>query len=61
FLKTNPNSIKAIVGDTHLGADTEMIESLPCLEIVASTQETSNAMADLVIRNLEAHLKNEPL
>ncbi|KAK2654814.1 hypothetical protein Ddye_014670 [Dipteronia dyeriana] len=36
FFKQNSNLIKAVVGDTSCGADAEMIESLPRLEIVAS-------------------------
>ncbi|KAK3219827.1 hypothetical protein Dsin_013806 [Dipteronia sinensis] len=36
FFKQNSNLIKAVVGDTNCGADAEMIESLPRLEIVAS-------------------------
>ncbi|KAJ7963007.1 hydroxyphenylpyruvate reductase-like [Quillaja saponaria] len=36
FLKSNSNSIRAVVGNTTIGADAEMINSLPKLEIVAS-------------------------
>ncbi|KAL3528742.1 hypothetical protein ACH5RR_008064 [Cinchona calisaya] len=36
FLKENSNSIRAVVGNSLVGADTELIESLPKLEIVAS-------------------------
>jgi hydroxypyruvate reductase 2 len=36
FLKNNSNSIKALVGNTKIGADAELIESLPKLEIVSS-------------------------
>uniref|UniRef100_A0A5B6ZR27 Hydroxyphenylpyruvate reductase n=1 Tax=Davidia involucrata TaxID=16924 RepID=A0A5B6ZR27_DAVIN len=36
FLKENSNSIRAIVGNATAGADAELIDSLPSLEIVAS-------------------------
>ncbi|OMO54061.1 hypothetical protein CCACVL1_28082 [Corchorus capsularis] len=36
FLKKNSSSIKAVVGNTKVGADAELIDSLPNLEIVAS-------------------------
>lgn len=36
FLKEHSNSIRAIVGNASAGADAELIESLPNLEIVAS-------------------------
>lgn len=36
FLQQNSSHIKAVVGDTKCGADSELIESLPNLEIVAS-------------------------
>ncbi|KAJ0075420.1 hypothetical protein Patl1_34273 [Pistacia atlantica] len=36
FLQQNSSYIKAVVGDTTCGADSELIESLPNLEIVAS-------------------------
>ena len=37
FLKTHQrNTIRAVVGDTNIGADAELIASLPNLEIVAS-------------------------
>ncbi|XP_059644903.1 hydroxyphenylpyruvate reductase-like [Cornus florida] len=36
FLKENSNSIRAIVGNATAGADAELIDSLPRLEIVAS-------------------------
>ncbi|KAJ7963008.1 Hydroxyphenylpyruvate reductase [Quillaja saponaria] len=36
FLKSNSNSIRAVVGNATIGADAEMIGSLPKLEIVAS-------------------------
>ncbi|KAG4129449.1 hypothetical protein ERO13_D09G081900v2 [Gossypium hirsutum] len=36
FLKTHSSSIKAVVGNTKIGADANMIDSLPNLEIVAS-------------------------
>lgn len=36
FFKNNSSSIKAVVGNTKLGADAEMIDSLPNLEIVAT-------------------------
>ncbi|XVF86629.1 hypothetical protein PTKIN_Ptkin18bG0057800 [Pterospermum kingtungense] len=36
FFKNNSNFIKAVVGNTELGADAEMIDSLPNLEIVSS-------------------------
>jgi lactate dehydrogenase-like 2-hydroxyacid dehydrogenase len=36
FLRANASSIRAVVGDTHVGADTAMIDALPNLEIVAS-------------------------
>jgi lactate dehydrogenase-like 2-hydroxyacid dehydrogenase len=36
FLKNNSNSIKALVGNTKISADAELIESLPKLEIVSS-------------------------
>lgn len=36
FLKQNSESIKAVVGNTVLGADSELVDSLPRLEIVSS-------------------------
>lgn len=36
FLATNKNSIRAVVGNSSAGADAELIEVLPKLEIVAS-------------------------
>ncbi|KAL3511784.1 hypothetical protein ACH5RR_024501 [Cinchona calisaya] len=36
FLKQNSGTIKAVVGNTVMGADSELIDSLPCLEIVSS-------------------------
>ncbi|EEF46450.1 glycerate dehydrogenase, putative [Ricinus communis] len=36
FLKTHENNIKAIVCDTKIGADGELIDALPNLEIVAT-------------------------
>ncbi|KAF2301209.1 hypothetical protein P3X46_001425 [Hevea brasiliensis] len=36
FLKTNQHKIKAIVGNTKIGADAELIDALPELEIVAT-------------------------
>lgn len=36
FLKENADSVKAVVGDTKIGADAKLIDSLPRLEIVAS-------------------------
>lgn len=36
FLKNNSHSIRALVGNTKIGADGELIESLPKLEIVSS-------------------------
>jgi hydroxypyruvate reductase 2 len=36
FLKNNSNSIQALVGNTKIGADAELIDSLPKLEIVSS-------------------------
>ncbi|KAK8489153.1 hypothetical protein V6N11_049701 [Hibiscus sabdariffa] len=36
FFKNHSGSIKAVVGDTTVGADSNMIDSLPNLEIVAS-------------------------
>jgi hypothetical protein len=36
FFKNNSHSIRAIVGDTKIGADAELIDSLPRLEIVSS-------------------------
>ncbi|GLT32670.1 hypothetical protein SLA2020_073180 [Shorea laevis] len=36
FLKNNSVYIKAVVGDTNIGADAQLIDSLPNLEIVAS-------------------------
>ncbi|KDP37244.1 hypothetical protein JCGZ_06300 [Jatropha curcas] len=36
FLRTNQDKIKAIVGNTKIGADAELIDALPNLEIVAS-------------------------
>ncbi|PWA82402.1 hydroxyphenylpyruvate reductase [Artemisia annua] len=36
FLKQHASSIKAIVGNANAGADKELIDSLPCLEIVSS-------------------------
>ena len=36
FLSDNANSIRAIVGDAGNGADAELIEALPKLEIVSS-------------------------
>ncbi|KAF8407655.1 hypothetical protein HHK36_006788 [Tetracentron sinense] len=36
FLKENSNSIRAIVGNATAGADAEMINSLPKLEIISS-------------------------
>ncbi|XWS20279.1 hypothetical protein CRYUN_Cryun31cG0087100 [Craigia yunnanensis] len=36
FFKNHSSFIKAVVGNTKLGADAEMIDSLPNLEIVAS-------------------------
>lgn len=36
FFKHNANSIRAVVGNTKIGADAELIDSLPKLEIVAS-------------------------
>lgn len=36
FLKDNSNSIRAVVGNAAAGADSDLIESLPKLEIVSS-------------------------
>ncbi|KAJ0006971.1 hypothetical protein Pint_29757 [Pistacia integerrima] len=36
FLNTHKNSIRAVVGNATAGADAELIEALPKLEIVAS-------------------------
>ena len=36
FVKVNANSIRVVVGDTKIGADAKLIDSLPKLEIVAS-------------------------
>lgn len=36
FLKHNSHSIRAVVGNTKIGADAELIDSLPELEIVSS-------------------------
>lgn len=36
FLKDNANKIQAVVGNTKIGADAELIDSLPNLKIVAS-------------------------
>ncbi|KAI4355633.1 hypothetical protein L6164_004384 [Bauhinia variegata] len=36
FLKENANSIRAVVGNSNAGADAELIEALPKLEIVSS-------------------------
>lgn len=36
FLKADANSVRALVGDTKIGADAKLIDSLPKLEIVAS-------------------------
>lgn len=36
FAKSNSNSIRAVVGNTKIGADAEMIDSLPNLEIVST-------------------------
>ncbi|XP_071901503.1 glyoxylate/hydroxypyruvate/pyruvate reductase 2KGR-like isoform X2 [Coffea arabica] len=36
FLKENSNSIRAVVGNSMAGADAQLIESLPKLEIVSS-------------------------
>lgn len=36
FLKTHQNNIKAVVGNTKIGADAALIDALPSLEIVAS-------------------------
>ncbi|CAI9114140.1 OLC1v1014793C1 [Oldenlandia corymbosa var. corymbosa] len=36
FIKENSNSIKAVVGNAFAGADADLIESLPKLEIVSS-------------------------
>ncbi|PON34075.1 Erythronate-4-phosphate dehydrogenase [Parasponia andersonii] len=36
FLRENANSVKAVVGDTKIGADAQLIDSLPRLEMVAS-------------------------
>lgn len=36
FLKTQRNNIRAVVGNAAAGADAELIENLPKLEIVAS-------------------------
>ena len=36
FLATHENSIRAVVGNASAGADAELIEALPKLEIVAS-------------------------
>ncbi|KAF3450742.1 hypothetical protein FNV43_RR06831 [Rhamnella rubrinervis] len=36
FAKVNANSIRAVVGDTKIGADAKLIDTLPKLEIVAS-------------------------
>lgn len=35
-LSENRDSIRAVVGNTSFGADSELIDSLPSLEIVAS-------------------------
>lgn len=36
FVKVDANSIRAVVGDTKIGADAKLIDSFPNLEIVAS-------------------------
>ncbi|KAK8955743.1 Hydroxyphenylpyruvate reductase [Platanthera guangdongensis] len=36
FLRENAGDIRAVVGNTSVGADAEMIDALPALEIVAS-------------------------
>ncbi|XP_078175200.1 glyoxylate/hydroxypyruvate/pyruvate reductase 2KGR-like [Carex rostrata] len=36
FLHANGSSIRAVIGDTHVGADATMIDALPDLEIVSS-------------------------
>ena len=36
FFKEHSNSIRAVVGNTTMGADAEMIEALPKMEIVSS-------------------------
>lgn len=36
FLKADANSVRALVGNTKIGADAKLIDSLPKLEIVAS-------------------------
>ncbi|KAI4355635.1 hypothetical protein L6164_004385 [Bauhinia variegata] len=36
FMRANSNSIRAVVGNTQIGADANMIDSLPELEIVSS-------------------------
>ncbi|KAL9997999.1 putative hydroxyphenylpyruvate reductase [Helianthus debilis subsp. tardiflorus] len=36
FFNHNAHNIQAVVGSTHIGADTELIDSLPALEIVSS-------------------------
>lgn len=36
FLRSHSDSIRAVVGDTKVGADSELIEALPRLEIVSS-------------------------
>ncbi|KAJ1685100.1 hypothetical protein LUZ63_016490 [Rhynchospora breviuscula] len=36
FLRANASSIRAVVCDTHVGADAAMIEALPALEIVST-------------------------
>uniref|UniRef100_A0A7N0VHK4 D-isomer specific 2-hydroxyacid dehydrogenase catalytic domain-containing protein n=1 Tax=Kalanchoe fedtschenkoi TaxID=63787 RepID=A0A7N0VHK4_KALFE len=36
FLKSNANSVRAVVGNATAGASAELIESLPKLEIVSS-------------------------
>ncbi|GFY97052.1 hypothetical protein Acr_11g0013580 [Actinidia rufa] len=37
FLRENSTSIKAVVGNAHAGADAELIDLLPALEIVANS------------------------
>lgn len=36
FLKENANSIRAVVGNSNYGADADLIDALPKLEIVSS-------------------------
>ncbi|PSR96867.1 Hydroxyphenylpyruvate reductase [Actinidia chinensis var. chinensis] len=36
FLRENRNSIRAVVGNTEFGADSELVDSLPNLEIVST-------------------------